>query len=105
MNQFHLNYQKNLMLKIDGNYGEGGGQILRTALALSMVLQKPIEMFNIRKGRKNSGLAPQHLTSVNACAKISEAMAEGNKLKSEELKFYPKKVKPGEYLFNVAEER
>jgi len=93
------------MLKIDGNYGEGGGQILRTALALSMVLQKPIEIFNIRKGRKNPGLAPQHLTAVNACAKISDAIVEGNKLKSEELKFSPQKVKPGEYLFNVAEER
>jgi len=93
------------MLKIDGNYGEGGGQILRTALAFSIVLQKPIEIFNIRKGRKNPGLAPQHLTSVNACAKISDAIVGGNKLKSEELKFSPQAVKPGEYLFNVAEER
>ncbi len=93
------------MLKIDGNYGEGGGQILRTALAFSMVLQKPIEIYNIRKGRKVPGLQPQHLTSVNAGAKISDAQVEGNKLKSEELKFSPQVIKPGNYLFNVAEER
>jgi len=93
------------MLKIDGNYGEGGGQILRTALALSIVLQKPIEIFNIRKGRKNPGLAPQHLTSVNACAKISDATVEGNRLKSEELQFSPQPAQAGEYLFNVAEEK
>ncbi|EQB63174.1 MAG: RNA 3'-terminal phosphate cyclase [candidate division Zixibacteria bacterium RBG-1] len=93
------------MLRIDGNYGEGGGQILRTALALSLVLQKPIEIYNIRKGRKNPGLAPQHLTSVNAAAKISGAQVEGNKLKSEELKFSPGQIKAGQYLFNVAEER
>ncbi len=93
------------MLRIDGNYGEGGGQTLRTALALSMVLQKPIEIFNIRKGRKNPGLAPQHLTSVNAAAKICNARVEGNKLKSEELKFSPGQIKAGQYLFNVAEEK
>lgn|SRR5574341_1464374 len=93
------------MLRIDGNYGEGGGQILRTALALSVVLQKPMEIYNIRKGRKNPGLAPQHLTSVNAAAKISNANVDGNKLKSEELKFSPGQIKAGEYLFNVAEEK
>ncbi len=93
------------MQKIDGNFGEGGGQILRTALALSIVLQKPIEIYNIRKGRKVPGLAPQHLTSVNAAAKISGAKVEGNKLKSEELKFSPGQIKAGQYLFNVAEEK
>src|SRR5574341_630233 len=64
-----------------------------------------MEIYNIRKGRKNPGLAPQHLTSVNAAAKISNANVDGNKLKSEELKFSPGQIKAGEYLLNVAAEK
>jgi RNA 3'-terminal phosphate cyclase (ATP) len=92
-------------LQIDGNYGEGGGQILRTTLSLSCLLKKPVEISNIRKGRKIPGLQPQHLTSVNACKNISEAEVEGNELKSLTLKFNPQSIKGGDFTFNVAEEK
>jgi len=94
-----------MYLKIDGNYGEGGGQILRTTLSLSCLLKTPVEISNIRRGRKIPGLQPQHLTSVNACKNISQAEVEGNKLKSLTLKFNPQKVKGGDFTFNVAEEK
>jgi RNA 3'-terminal phosphate cyclase (ATP) len=94
-----------MCLQMDGNYGEGGGQILRTTLALSCLLKKPVQIFNIRKGRKIPGLQPQHLTSVNACKSISGAEVEGNKLKSVTLKFNPQRVKGGDFTFNVAEEK
>ncbi len=94
-----------MYLQIDGNYGEGGGQILRTTLSLSCLLKKPVEIFNIRKGRKIPGLQPQHLTSVNACKSISEAEVEGNKLKSLTLKFNPQRIQGGDFTFNVAEEK
>ena len=93
------------MLKIDGSYGEGGGQILRTALALACVTKTPLEIFNIRKGRRNPGLQPQHLAGVRACAKISSAEVEGGMLGSTELKFIPGELKGGRYEFNVAEEK
>ncbi len=93
------------MLKIDGSYGEGGGQILRTALSLSCVTRTPIEIYNIRKRRRNPGLQPQHLAGVKACAKISSAEVEGGVLGSTELKFIPGELKSGNYEFNVAEER
>lgn len=92
------------MLRIDGGYGEGGGQILRTALALSCVTKIPIEIYNIRKGRKNPGLQPQHLAGVRACAKISSAEVERGILGSTELRFIPGELKGGNYEFNVAEE-
>jgi hypothetical protein len=92
-------------LTIDGSYGEGGGQILRTALALSIVLSKPIEIINIRKGRKKGGLQPQHLTCVNACGEISNAHIEGNEIGSSLLRFHPGKLKGGDFTFDVAEER
>ncbi|MEO0115956.1 MAG: RNA 3'-terminal phosphate cyclase [candidate division WOR-3 bacterium] len=93
------------MIKIDGSFGEGGGQILRTALALSSVLAKPFLIFNIRKGRKKPGLLAQHLTGVRAVAKITEAEKEGDEFGSEKLLFHPKKILPGKYEFDVAEER
>ncbi len=90
-------------LFIDGSYGEGGGQILRTALALSCVLGKPIEVQNIRKARPKPGLQPQHLAAVKAAAKISNATIEGATLSSTSLKFTPGPVSSGDYRFDVAE--
>ena len=91
------------MIRIDGSYGEGGGQILRTALSLSACLKTPFEIYNIRKGRSRSGLLPQHLTSVNAVAKICNAELSGASFGSTSLIFKPGDTQPGNYEFNVAE--
>lgn len=91
------------MIKIDGSHGEGGGQILRTALALSCITKEPFEITDIRKGRKNPGLQPQHLTGVRAAQAISKADVSGAELGSQALTFSPKEVTGGDYLFDVSE--
>jgi len=92
------------MLTIDGSYGEGGGQVLRTSLTLSAVLGRPIRLVKIRAGRKNPGLAPQHLTGVQAIARICNAHLEGAELGSTALTFAPQTPpQPGTYHFDVAE--
>lgn len=88
-------------LKIDGSIGHGGGQILRSALALSAILGKPFEMHSIRKDRNQSGLRRQHLCGVLATAEICGAKLEGAELGSEDLLFIPKKIKAGTYQFAV----
>lgn len=93
------------MLEIDGNYGEGGGQILRSSLSLSAILNRPIRISDIRAGRKKPGLAPQHLTSVNAVAAITNAEVIGGQLGSQTLTFRPQEISGGNYTFNVAEIR
>lgn len=90
-----------LMLKIDGSYGEGGGQILRTALSLAATLGLDITLERVRAGRKKPGLAPQHLMGVKALAQIASAEVEGATLGSTALSFRPQKVKGGEYTFDV----
>jgi RNA 3'-terminal phosphate cyclase (ATP) len=77
------------MIAIDGNYREGGGQILRTALGLSCLFMKPFRMVHIRKGRKKPGLMPQHLTAVKAAQRISGAEVSGANIGSTELVFVP----------------
>jgi RNA 3'-terminal phosphate cyclase (ATP) len=93
-------FERNLV-EIDGSYGEGGGQILRTALAFSAILKVPILIKNIRAGRRNPGLGHQHLTAVNAAVRISRAEVEGNSLGSQTLRFIPKDIRPGEHQFDV----
>lgn len=93
------------MLEIDGNYGEGGGQILRSSLSLSAILNRPIRINGIRAGRKKPGLAPQHLTCVNAVAAISNAEVIGGQLGSQTLTFRPQEISGGNYTFDVAEIR
>lgn len=88
---------------IDGAYGEGGGQIVRTGLALSIITGQPVEFRNIRARRPNPGLQPQHLTAVHAAATISQARVEGAILGSSTLRFEPGEVEGGEFLFNVEE--
>ena len=88
-------------LKIDGSICHGGGQILRSALALSAILGKPFEMHSIRKNRSQPGLRRQHLCGVLAAAEICGAKLEGAELGSEDLLFIPKKIKAGTYQFAV----
>jgi RNA 3'-terminal phosphate cyclase (ATP) len=90
-----------MTLKIDGSTGEGGGQILRTALALAAVLQRSIEIYNIRGGRKRGGLRPQHLMAVKAMASVTRGRVKGAELGSERLYFEPQKIVPGDYAFDV----
>lgn len=89
------------MLTIDGAQGEGGGQILRSSLALSVCLGRPFHMFDIRKARRRPGLMRQHLAAVYAAAEISQASVEGAELESRELHFAPGPVAPGSYRFPI----
>lgn len=89
------------MIEIDGSFGEGGGQILRTALSLSCLFQQPFRIFDIRKGRRKPGLMPQHLTAVRAAQAISDADIQGDFRGSIELIFYPNAVKHGDLFFDI----
>jgi RNA 3'-terminal phosphate cyclase (ATP) len=88
-------------VSIDGSQGEGGGQVLRSSLALSICLRKPFTMVNIRARRKKPGLLRQHLTAVRAAARISNARVEGDHLGSQQLIFEPNDVQSGEYHFSI----
>lgn len=88
---------------IDGSHGEGGGQILRTALSLSIVTARGFRLENIRANRRNPGLRPQHLAAVRAAAAISGAAVSGDALGSTELTFAPGHAgRSGDYVFDVA---
>ncbi len=88
-------------ITIDGSFGEGGGQILRTCLALSLITRKPFHLVNIRAGRKRPGLMHQHLTSVRAATEIGGAEVHGDSLGSPELRFAPRDIIAGQYKFTV----
>lgn len=90
-----------MSIRIDGSYGEGGGQILRTALSLSLVTGKSFRIDRIRAGRQKPGLLRQHLTSVLAVAEVGQAKVEGAVLGSQELSFEPGRVRAGDYKFAV----
>ncbi|MBW8016169.1 MAG: RNA 3'-terminal phosphate cyclase [Planctomycetes bacterium] len=89
------------MIIIDGSFGEGGGQILRTSLALSLVTGKFFRIENIRSGRKKPGLMRQHLTCVHAAANIGKARVKGDYIGSESLFFEPTMIRSGSYNFSV----
>lgn len=89
------------MLRIDGSHGEGGGQVLRTSLTLSMITGEPFAIENIRAGRKKPGLLRQHLTCVEAAAAISSAEVSGAQLGSRTLTFAPRAIKGGAHSFAV----
>lgn len=92
------------MIEIDGSYGEGGGQVLRTALTLSVITAQPVHLRRIRAGRRNPGLAPQHLTAVHALARVCGADVRGAGIGSTEVVFQPQsKPRAGEYTFDVTE--
>ncbi len=88
-------------MRIDGSMGEGGGQILRTSVALSAILGEEIEVFNIRAGRKNPGLRNQHLWGIKLVAMMSNARVEGLRVGSTRIKFSPGRIKGGEFRVDV----
>lgn len=89
------------VLTLDGSIGEGGGQILRTALALALVTRQPFHMLNIRAGREKPGLQRQHLAAVRAAADVAGAEVAGAAIGSGELWFKPGAVRPGRYQFAI----
>ncbi len=89
------------MIDIDGSFGEGGGQILRTALALGGVTQKSFKIYNIRSKRPNPGLAPQHLHAIKSVANICDAKVTDLKIGSQKIIFEPKKIKGGSMVIDV----
>ncbi len=90
------------MMEIDGNYLEGGGQILRTSVALSCLTGKPVHIFNIRAGRPTPGLKTQHLAAISAVAELCDAKLEGNEIGSEEISFYPGEINKEKLTINIS---
>ncbi len=89
-------------ITLDGSTGEGGGQILRTGLALAMVTGRPLHITRIRAGRTKPGLMRQHLACVQAAAAVCGGQAEGAELGSQTLVFTPGAVRAGDYQFQIA---
>jgi RNA 3'-terminal phosphate cyclase (ATP) len=89
------------VLELDGSFGEGGGQILRTSLALALLTGRPFHLRNVRANRTRPGLQPQHLMSVRAAAAVGQAETRGASLGSSDLTFRPGKVVPGSYRFDI----
>ncbi len=89
------------IIALDGAQGEGGGQILRSALSLSMITGQPFEMSGIRAGRAKPGLLRQHLTAGRAATEICGAQVNGDELGSQQLRFTPGPIRGGEYRFAI----
>jgi RNA 3'-terminal phosphate cyclase len=89
------------MIKLDGSYGEGGGALVRTALAISTLTGKPFEVNNIRAGRPNPGLKAQHLTAIKALKEICGSKTSDVELGTEEFWYHPGKIKRGIYEFDI----
>ena len=89
------------LLHIDGSHGEGGGQVLRTSLALSLITGRPFRIDRIRAGRPKPGLMRQHLTAVKAAAEVGGAEVEGASVGSTEISFRPQTPRSGCFHFSV----
>ena len=89
------------VLTVDGSFGEGGGQIVRSSLALSLVTGTPFRIIDLRKRRRRPGLRQQHLTAVRAAATIAQAELEGDEIGSQALSFVPRPPNGGEYTFSI----
>ena len=89
------------LVELDGSFGEGGGQILRSSLALSLLTGKPFHLRHLRAKRPKPGLQPQHLMSVRAAAKIGAAQVRGASVGSTDLVFEPGAVSAGTYRFDI----
>ena len=88
-------------IQIDGRHGEGGGQILRTALTLSSIFRIPLHIHHIRGNRKKPGLRPQHLAAIHSLAIITKAKVHGATIDSHELIFEPREIHGGNYSFHI----
>lgn len=89
------------MIIIDGSYGEGGGQILRSSIALSVITNKPIEIRNIRAKRNNPGLRPQHIATIKVLAELSDAEVHNLAVGASNIKFIPKGIKSHQIRFDI----
>lgn len=89
------------MIELDGSEGEGGGQILRSALTLSILTGKPFKLVNVRARRDDPGLRPSHVTSVKSAAQICGGRYTGASVGSATLSFEPDEVRPGRYTFSI----
>jgi RNA 3'-terminal phosphate cyclase (ATP) len=89
------------VIEIDGSIGEGGGQVLRTALALSLISGEPFRIEKIRANRKTPGLLRQHLTAVKAAAQVGDAVVEGADVGAGQLTFTPRALRGGNYSFAI----
>lgn len=89
------------IIRVDGSFGEGGGQILRSSVALSLLTGKPVEVFNIRAKRPNPGLRPQHKSAIEALARMSNSKVEGCFVGSRMIRFFPGEIIEGKYKFDI----
>lgn len=89
------------MIELDGSAGEGGGQVLRTSLTLSMITGQPFRIRNIRARRAKPGLMRQHLVAVQAAGRVSEALVTGAELSSQAMTFAPGRITSGDYEFAI----
>ncbi|MEZ4391557.1 MAG: RNA 3'-terminal phosphate cyclase [Polyangiales bacterium] len=89
------------MIELDGSMGEGGGQVLRSSLALSMLTGKALRLRRVRAGRPKPGLRPQHLVALRAAASVCFGAVEGDRVGSSEVAFYPGAITAGDYDFDI----
>ena len=89
------------MIELDGSMGEGGGQVLRSALTMSILTSQAFTIQNIRAQRQKPGLMAQHLKAVDAAAAVSRAAVDGARLGSSHLEFYPGEIRAGRYQFDI----
>jgi RNA 3'-terminal phosphate cyclase (ATP) len=89
------------VLELDGSYGEGGGQLVRTAVALSAITGRAVAIRNVRANRDKPGLAPQHVAAVRAVAALAGASVEGVQLRSHSIRFSPRALTGGSFRFDV----